>query len=134
MSAMSLWMACTLRTNWDSRMHSRLRRLLCREKAKNILPVDKEVDLKKAAHVVGEKSLAMVHVKDIQAVTGYIRGGCTSIGMKKKYRTVIHESAREWDTVIVSGGRLGSQILLSPDDLVKAVDGEMADIVFCENK
>ena len=99
-----------------------------------VLPVDKEVDLKKAAHVVGEKSLAMVHVKDIQAVTGYIRGGCTSIGMKKKYRTVIHESAREWDTVIVSGGRLGSQILLSPDDLVKAVDGEMADIVFCENK
>ena len=69
-----------------------------------VLPVDKEVDLKKAAHVVGEKSLAMVHVKDIQAVTGYIRG------------------------------RLGSQILLSPDDLVKAVDGEMADIVFCENK
>ena len=99
-----------------------------------VLPVDKEVDLKKAAHVVGEKSLAMVHVKDIQAVTGYIRGGCTSIGMKKKYRTVIHESAKEWDTVIVSGGRLGSQILLSPDDLVKAVDGEMADIVFCENK
>ena len=80
-----------------------------------VLPVDKEVDLKKA-------------------VTGYIRGGCTSIGMKKKYRTVIHESAKEWDTVIVSGGRLGSQILLSPDDLVKAVDGEMADIVFCENK
>lgn len=99
-----------------------------------VLPVDKEVDLKKAAHVVGEKSLAMVHVKDIQAVTGYIRGGCTSIGMKKKYRTVIHESAKEWDTVIVSGGRLGSQILLSPDDLVKAVDGEMADIVFHENK
>ena len=49
-------------------------------------------------------------------------------------KTIIHESAREWETVIVSGGRLGSQILLSPDDLVKAVDGEMADIVFCENK
>ena len=114
--------------------------MICRNISKSkeyyvfVLPVDKEVDLKKAAHVVGEKSLAMVHVKDIQAVTGYIRGGCTSIGMKKKYRTVIHESAREWDTVIVSGGRLGSQILLSPDDLVKAVDGEMADIVFCENK
>ena len=85
--------------------------------------------MKKAARTVGEKALEMVHVKDIQAVTGYIRGGVTSIGMKKKYKTVIDESAQFFDTIIVSGGMLGTQIHLAPDDLLKAVDGEFADIV-----
>lgn len=93
------------------------------------LPVDKELDMKKCARVVGEKSLEMVHVKDINAVTGYIRGGCTPIGMKKQYRTVIHESARAFDKVIVSGGRLGLQLVLAPDDLAKACSGEFADII-----
>lgn len=94
-----------------------------------ILPVDKEVDLKKAARVVGEKSLEMVHVKDIQSVTGYIRGGCTAIGMKKQYDTVIHESAAAFDQIIVSGGRLGTQILLAPEDLRKVTNGKFADIL-----
>ncbi len=93
------------------------------------LPVDKELDMKKAARVVGEKSLEMVHVKDINAVTGYIRGGCTPIGMKKQYRTVIHETAQLFDRVIVSGGRLGTQLVLAPDDLAKACSGEFANIV-----
>lgn len=93
------------------------------------LPVDKELDMKKCARVVGEKSLEMVHVKDINAVTGYIRGGCTPIGMKKQYRTVIHESARAFDKVIVSGGRLGLQLVLAPADLAKACSGEFADII-----
>lgn len=93
------------------------------------LPVDKELDMKKAARIVGEKSLEMVHVKDINAVTGYIRGGCTPIGMKKQYRTVIHETAQLFDRVIVSGGKLGTQLELAPDDLAKACSGEFADIV-----
>lgn len=93
------------------------------------LPVDKELDMKKCARAVGEKSLEMVHVKDINALTGYIRGGCTPIGMKKQYRTVIHESARAFDKVVVSGGRLGTQLVLSPDDLARACGGEFADII-----
>lgn len=94
-----------------------------------VLPVDKEVDLKKAARVVHEKSLEMVPVREIQAVTGYIRGGCTAIGMKKQYNTVVHESAKGFDQMIVSGGRLGTQIVLAPDDLVKVTQGQFADIV-----
>ncbi len=93
------------------------------------LPIDKELDMKKAARIVGEKSLEMVHVKDINAVTGYIRGGCTPIGMKKQYRTVIHETAQLFDEIIVSGGKLGTQLVLSPNDLAKACSGEFADII-----
>ncbi len=92
------------------------------------LPIDKELDLKKAARIVGEKSLEMLHVKDINAVTGYIRGGCTPIGMKKQYRTIIHETAQLFDKIIVSGGKLGAQLELSPDDLARACSGEFADI------
>lgn len=93
------------------------------------LPVDREVDMKKAAKAVGEKNVEMVHVKDIQAVTGYIRGGCTPIGMKKQYPTVIHSSAQELDEMIVSGGCLGKQILLNPQDLLRVTRGTFADIV-----
>lgn len=93
------------------------------------LPVDKEVDMKKAAKAVGEKSVEMLPVKDINKVTGYIRGGCTPIGMKKAYPTVIHESAETLPQMIVSGGRLGEQIMLKPDDLVRAVNGRYADII-----
>ena len=70
------------------------------------IPVDKEINMKKAAKEVGEKNIEMVHVKDINAVTGYIRGGCTPIGMKKNYPTVINESAKEHEKIFVSGGRL----------------------------
>ena len=87
------------------------------------IPVDKEINMKKAAKEVGEKNIEMVHVKDINAVTGYIRGGCTPIGMKKNYPTVINESAKEHEKIIVSGGRLGLQIILKPDDLVKVTNG-----------
>lgn len=92
------------------------------------LPVDREMDLKKCARAVGEKALTPVHVKDILTVTGYIRGGCSPLGMKKPYRTVIHESARELERIIVSGGRLGLQLEFTPEDLVKACSGEFADI------
>lgn len=93
-----------------------------------VLPANREMDLKKCARAVGEKSVEPIHVKDIQSVTGYIRGGCSPIGMKKQFRTVIHESARSLETVTVSGGRLGLQLMLTPDDLVKACSGEYADI------
>ena len=93
-----------------------------------VLPIAEELDLKKAAKVVGEKSLEMVPVKEINDVTGYIRGGCTAIGMKKQYNTVVHESAREFEKIIVSGGRLGSQIFLAPEDLLKVTGGQFADI------
>ncbi len=93
------------------------------------IPVDKEIDMKKAAKAVGEKNIEMVHVKDINKVTGYIRGGCTPIGMKKLYPTVVHESAASFDKIIVSGGRLGTQVILNPDDLLKVTNGKYADVI-----
>ncbi|MGN1418751.1 MAG: Cys-tRNA(Pro) deacylase [Acutalibacteraceae bacterium] len=95
-----------------------------------VLPVDKEIDFKKAAKAVGEKSIEMVHVKDIKNLTGYIRGGCTSIGMKKQFRTVVDSSATFHEEVIVSGGALGVQLMLRPEDLLKAANAETADICF----
>ena len=93
-----------------------------------VIPIAQELDLKKAARSVGEKSVAMIHVKDINAITGYIRGGCTAIGMKKQFVTRLDESARDQESIIVSGGRIGSQISLKPDDLLKACRGEYAQI------
>lgn len=84
--------------------------------------------MKKAAREVGEKSLAMVHVKDINSITGYVRGGCTAIGMKKQFVTRIAAAAENLDKIIVSGGRIGSQLELKPEDLKKACKGEFADI------
>ncbi len=93
-----------------------------------VIPIEAELDLKKAAKTVGEKSVSMIHVKDINSVTGYIRGGCTAIGMKKQYVTRVDASARELDTIIVSGGKIGSQIELNPMDFLKACKGELAEI------
>lgn len=93
-----------------------------------VIPVHKEIDFKKAAKIVGEKSVEMIHVKDMNAVTGYIRGGCTPLGMKKLYPTVIEESAKGFDEIIISGGRLGVQIIVNPFDLAKAVNGKFASI------
>lgn len=94
-----------------------------------VIPIDGEMDLKKAAKAVGQKSLSMIPVKEINAVTGYIRGGCTAIGMKKQYKTVIHEAAKNLETMIVSGGRIGSQIELKPEDLKSAANAEFEDIL-----
>ena len=96
-------------------------------------PIAEELDMKKAAKSVGEKSVEMIHVKDINAITGYIRGGCTAIGMKKQYVTRIDESAKTQEQIYVSGGRIGSQIQLKPDDLAKAAKAEFADIIRHEN-
>lgn len=96
------------------------------------IPVDKELDRKKAARAVGEKSIEMVPVKEINKITGYIRGGCTPIGMKKQYPTVIDESARTLDEMIVSGGRIGEQIFLKPQDLIRVTAGSFQDIIASE--
>ncbi len=93
------------------------------------IPIDLELDMKKAAKSVVEKSVEMVAVKNINAVTGYIRGGCTPIGMKKLYKTVYHESIRNFDEIIISGGKLGTQIIISPDDLIKVTNAKTTDIV-----
>ncbi len=93
-----------------------------------LLPVAMELDLKKAAKSVGEKSVELLHVKDITAVTGYVRGGCTPIGMKKQFMTVIHDSAEALPEFFISGGRIGTQIKLSPTELIKAIRGKFCDI------
>lgn len=93
-----------------------------------VIPIHRELDLKKAAKSVGEKSVEMIHVKDINKITGYIRGGCTAIGMKKDYQTVLDQSASEQDKIIVSGGKNGIQVELTTEDYLKACNGSMADI------
>lgn len=94
-----------------------------------VLPVARELDLKKAARAVGAKAVELLPVKEINAVTGYIRGGCTAIGMKKQYPTVIDRSAEAFDTIIISGGRIGSQIFLAPEAFLKATGGTYGDIL-----
>lgn len=94
-----------------------------------VIPVAAELDLKKAARAVGEKSIAMIHVSEITALTGYVRGGCSPIGMKKQYKTVYHESALEQQTIIVSAGRIGSQVELEPNALATLTRGQFADII-----
>ena len=94
-----------------------------------VIPIDAELDLKKAAKAVGEKSVAMIHVKDIQAVTGYVRGGCTAIGMKKAYPVSIDETAADLPDIYVSAGKIGCQLHLKPEDLKKAADAKWADII-----
>ena len=94
-----------------------------------VIPIEAELDMKKAAKAVGEKSVSMIPVKDITAVTGYVRGGCTAIGMKKQYKTVISETAKELERMYVSGGKIGCQIELAPEDLCKASGAVYGDII-----
>ena len=93
-----------------------------------VVPVAEELDLKSAAASVGEKSVEMIPVKDITAVTGYVRGGCSPIGMKKQFTTVIDSSAEDFDTIMFSGGRLGAQIEMNPKDLSGLIGAIFANI------
>ncbi|MBQ9134125.1 MAG: Cys-tRNA(Pro) deacylase [Clostridia bacterium] len=95
-----------------------------------VIPVAEELDLKAAARAVGEKAVELIPVKDITKVTGYIRGGCTAIGMKKDYPTVIDETCVLFDKIMVSGGRIGSQMILTPDDYIKATKAKCLPIIF----
>ena len=94
-----------------------------------VIPVAEELDLKKAANAAGEKNVEMIHVKDINRVTGYIRGGCSPIGMKKPFPTILHESARAFDAILFSAGRIGAQVEVSPEDLKRMVNYRFADLI-----
>ena len=107
--------------------------LVARGASKNIyvfvIPVADSLDLKKAARAVGEKSIEMVAVKEINGLTGYVRGGCSPVGMKKEYQTTFHETAEIVDTIMVSAGKIGWQVELAPSELMELVGAGMADLV-----
>lgn len=94
-----------------------------------MVPVDSELNLKKAAKAVGEKSIEMIKAKELLPLTGYVHGGCSPIGMKKVFPTVIHETAANYEKIYFSGGKIGYQVYCSLEDLRKVVDVESADIV-----
>lgn len=94
-----------------------------------VIPVLEELDLKKAAKVSGEKKVEMIHVKDINKLTGYIRGGCSPIGMKKQYKTFIQKEGLELDRIVFSGGKIGLQIEMSPKDIEKAIRVNFDDLI-----
>ena len=93
-----------------------------------VVPVDRELDLKKAAASVGEKSVEMIRSKDLLPTTGYVHGGCSPLGMRKQLRTVIDSSAAEHERFYVSGGKVGLQIEMDFADLRKVLDYRLADI------
>ena len=92
------------------------------------IPSGDELDLKKAAAAAGEKSLALMHVRDLEPTTGYVRGGCSPVGMKKQFPTLIDETAQLFDDIYISGGRLGLTLKLAPDELAAFLDATLADI------
>ena len=93
------------------------------------IPVAAELDLKKAAKATGEKSISMIKQKELLPLTGYVHGGCSPIGMKKRFPTFLHESATEGEKIFVSGGKVGYQIELAPEDLIKVADCKLADVI-----
>lgn len=107
--------------------------LVARGASKNVyvfvIPVAQELDLKKAAKAVGEKSVALLHVSELTAITGYVRGGCSPIGMKKQFKTTYHADILALDTVFVSAGKIGYQIELAPQELIALTRGQTADII-----
>lgn len=94
-----------------------------------VVPVEAELDLKKAAKAAGEKSIAMIKQKDLLPLTGYVHGGCSPIGMKKQFKTFVHETAPTFEKIYVSAGKVGMQIELNPDDLMKVVNCISTDII-----
>jgi Cys-tRNA(Pro)/Cys-tRNA(Cys) deacylase len=94
-----------------------------------VIPVEAELDLKKAAKVAGEKKVEMIPDKDIQKWTGYIRGGCSPIGMKKEYSTFLDNSCQTLEFMVVSGGKIGVQIVIKPNDLLEIIKGNMEDLI-----
>lgn len=93
-----------------------------------VIPVNSELNLKKAADAVGEKAVSMIKSKELLPLTGYVHGGCSPIGMKKQFKTVIDESCILFDTIIFSAGKIGYQVEVSPDDLKNIVDYSTADL------
>ena len=93
-----------------------------------MIPVAEELDLKKAAKAVGEKSIEMIKSKELLPLTGYIHGGCSPIGMKKFFRTTVHHTAKDFDSIFFSAGKIGYQVQVSPQDLEKVICLEYGDI------
>ncbi|OOM10518.1 Cys-tRNA(Pro) deacylase [Clostridium saccharobutylicum] len=93
-----------------------------------VIPVAAELDMKKCSKVAGEKNIEMIHVKDINKITGYIRGGCSPLGMKKAFKTFIQKEALLFETIVFSGGKIGAQIEMNPLDLEKVIDCSFVDI------
>lgn len=93
-----------------------------------MIPVNRELDLKKAAKAVGEKSVEMLKAKDLLPLTGYVHGGCSPIGMKKQFKTAAHVSAADFDTIIFSGGKIGFQVEMPFDSLQKVIRVELFDL------
>ncbi|MFR8002300.1 MAG: Cys-tRNA(Pro) deacylase [Hydrogeniiclostridium sp.] len=93
-----------------------------------VIPVAMELDLKAAARVAGVKNIEMLHVNELLKTTGYIRGGCSPIGMRKLFPTILHESCLSFDTILVSGGKIGTQVELSPSDLLRLTKGKTASV------
>lgn len=94
-----------------------------------LIPIAEELDMKKAAKSVGEKSLEMLPLKDLTAVTGYVRGGCTVIGMKKQFKTVIDDTASDLEKIYISGGKIGMQLTLDPKSLAAISQGTFEHII-----
>ncbi|MGE5629873.1 MAG: Cys-tRNA(Pro) deacylase [Caulobacteraceae bacterium] len=94
-----------------------------------IIPVADELDLKAAAKAVNEKSVEMIKVADINKVTGYIRGGCSPVGMRKEYKTVLNSSCKGLDTIIISAGKIGHQVELSPEDLIGLIHCGLESVI-----
>ena len=94
-----------------------------------VVPVEAELDLKKAAKASGEKAISMIKQKDLLPLTGYVHGGCSPIGMKKQFPTFIHETAPQYDRIFVSAGKVGFQIEIAPDDLIAVAGCKVADVV-----
>lgn len=94
-----------------------------------VIPVSNELDLKAAARAVGEKAIEMIKVADINKITGYIRGGCSPIGMKKEYKTVLDSSSKDLDTFIISAGKIGHQIEISPKDLTGLINCRIDNVI-----
>lgn len=93
-----------------------------------VVPIAEEVQLKQAAKAVGEKSIELIPVKEITKITGYVRGGCSPLGMKKQFPTIIHKSAESYDKIYVSGGRLGTTICLNPKELAQVTGARFEPI------
>lgn len=94
-----------------------------------MVPVACELDLKKAAKATGEKSIEMIKSKELLGLTGYIHGGCSPLGMKKVFKTFIHDSAKDFDTIIFSGGKIGLQIETNPDNVINLVGAQYFDLI-----
>lgn len=94
-----------------------------------VIPGSKELDLKKAAKAAGEKSIEMIKVSELLSITGYIRGGCSPIGMKKQFPTFLDQSAQNHETIFVSAGKIGKQVELSPEDLISLTHGKYDNLI-----